>query len=74
MEPQVGDIIISNDVIGCKLIEKIINIDDKYITVLTLKASTTTGQEYCGSINDFDLDEFETYCRPLTDLEKVKYL
>lgn len=74
MEPQVGDIIISNDVMGCELIEKIISIDDRYIHVLTLKASTTTGQEYCGSINDFDLNAFETYCRPLTNLEKLKYL
>lgn len=74
MKPQVGDIIISNDVTGCELIEKIISIDDKYINVLTLKASTPAGQEHCGHITDFDLDTFETYCRPLTDLEKVKYL
>ena len=59
---------------GCELIEKIIDIDDRYISVMTLKATTSTGEEYCGCINDFDLDEFETYCRPITDLEKLKYL
>ena len=57
-----------------KHIEKIIDIDDRHISVMTLKATTSTGEEYCGCINDFDLDEFETYCRPITDLEKLKYL
>lgn len=56
------------------LLERIISVNKKYIRTTTIKVLNIHWQSYLYEQTTYDYFNFKSYCRLITDLEKIKYL